>query len=247
MVPDFAPGIHFPRWRAERPLISPEFVKKCRSFKLLSKIQKFVRVVSLLAVYFGVGGIFMGSSALAGPGLEITPEEYASYYAWMDGKEDPRLAEFSEEVKMKKIAKQEKLKVSDFKARVDKVTPIVGTIKPENQSALRNALDQTVLKSRIREIEISTSSAYVVAYVKWECGDKRDIDKEAAYVAWAAGQGGKIIKVLGLWCVNSIDTKLYSAQIGRESFTRVKKSSVERFAVSRYARMFEKVKRGPHR
>lgn len=214
---------------------------------MLSLIQKFVRVVSLLTVCFGVGGVFMASSAMAGPGLEITPEEYASYHAWMNGKEDPRLAEFSAEVKMKKIAKQEKMKVSVFRARVDKVTPIVETIKPENQAALRNALDQTVLKSRIREIEISTSSAYVVAYVKWECGDKRDIDKEAAYVAWAAGQAGKIIKVLGLWCVNSIDTKLYSAQIGRESFTRVKKSSVERFAVSRYARMFEKVKRGPHR
>ena len=214
---------------------------------MLSLIQKFVRMVSLMTVCSGVGTLFMPSNVLAGPGLEITPEEYASYHAWMDGKEDPRLAEFADDVKMKKIARQEKIKVSEFKARVDKVALIVGTIKPENQAAIRNALDQTVLKSRVREIEISTSSAYVVAYVKWECGDKRDIDKEAAYVAWAAGQAGKIIKVLGLWCVNSIDTKLYSAQIGRESFIRVKKSSVERFAVSRYARMFEKVKRGPHR
>jgi len=195
---------------------------------------------------FGLGVGFMGSSALAGPGLEITPEEYASYRAWVDGKEDPRLAEFSDEIKMKKIAKQEKIKVSDLKARVEKVTPAVGAIKSENRVALKSALDQTVLKARIKEIEINTSSAYVVAYVKWECGDKRDIDKEAAYVAWAAGQAGQVIKVLGLWCVNSIDTKLYSAQIGRESYTRVKKTSVERFAVSRYARMFEKVKRGPH-
>ncbi|MBT6433370.1 MAG: hypothetical protein HOK97_01820 [Deltaproteobacteria bacterium] len=56
-----------------------------------------------------------------------------------------------------------------------------------------------------------------------------------------------LVNVLGLWCVNEIDTKLFSAQIGRAAFTKISKSSVPRFAASRYIRFFQKIKRGPHR
>tara|TARA_Y100001934_G_C12010707_1_gene612142 strand:- start:121 stop:660 length:540 start_codon:yes stop_codon:yes gene_type:complete len=179
--------------------------------------------------------------------MEITVEEYRSYRAWVDGKEDPRLAKLSDEAKLKKIARQEKLKLSVLKTRIAKVEPVIGDIGPDTQQAIRNALSQTVVASRVREIEVNTDSDYVVAYVKWECGDKRDIDTEAAYVAWAASQSGEIIKVLGLWCVNSNDTKLYSAQIGREGFMRIAKRSIPRFARSRYVRLFQGVKRGPHK
>lgn len=179
-------------------------------------------------------------------GLKVSIQEYASYQAWNDGKEDPRLEQFSDEKKMKKIAQQENTKFATFKERVEKVAQVADTIEPDNRVEIRKALDETILKSRVETIEINTDSSYVVAYVKWQCGDKRDIDKEASYAAWAVSQVGELIKVLGLWCVDSSDTKLYSSQIDRESFTKIKKSSIERFAVSRYARMFEQVKRGPH-
>jgi hypothetical protein len=86
-----------------------------------------------------------------------------------------------------------------------------------------------------------------VAYVKWKCGDQRDVDEEAAWVAWAVNQGGGVVKTAGVWCVNEIDTKLFSAKIGRASFERIRKEAIERFASSRYIRLFEEVKRGPHR
>ena len=45
-------------------------------------------------------------------------------------------------------------------------------------------------------------------------------------MAWAIGDSNPLVNVLGLWCVNEIDTKLFSAQIGREAFTKIRKSSI---------------------
>ncbi len=199
------------------------------------------------AVLLGGVGVFLPGLALAGPALEIKAEEYGYYRAWVDGREDPRLAKDDEATRLKKIAKQENLKITEFRALIERVSKVAQSIVPENEAAIRQSLNQTVIGKRIREVEINVDSSHVVAFVKWECGDKRDIDKEASYVAWAVGQGGGVIGTLGLWCVNENDTKLFSAQIGRGGFTRIKKKTVERFATTRYARLFEKVKRGPHR
>ena len=186
-------------------------------------------------------------SVVYGPeSLEVEAAEYAHYRAWIDGKGDPRLAEFDDATKKKKIAGQEKLKVSELDAVVSKVGKVAEVLAPANEKEIRKHLDQTVVKGRVREVEIDLSSSHPVAYVKWVCGDKRDVDKEASYVAWAVGQAGPLVKILGLWCVNEGDTKLFSAQIGRGGFTKIRKAKIERFAAKRYAIFFEKVKRGPH-
>lgn len=213
---------------------------------MLSKNKYGFHGLPLVRLVAVACSLLIASSVTASTVMDISVEEYASYKAWVDGKEDPRLANDNDQVKMRKIAKQEKLSVSSLKAIIKKVDSTINLLKPENQKAISTALNQTVLSKRVREVEINTASSYVVAYVKWECGDKRDIDTEAAYVAWATAQAGSTIKTLGLWCVDKRGVKQYSATIERESFSRVNKASVKRFGKSRYARLFQDIKRGPH-
>jgi len=191
------------------------------------------------------------ASAVAVPAqaadAEITPHDYALYIDWKDGREDPRLQDLSDAVKLKKIARSLGLKARDLKVIIDRVAPVAPRLRGENEKAIRAALGQTPLKSQLVSVEVNTDIGNVIAWVKWKCGDPRDVDKEAAYVAWATAQGGSVVKTLGLWCVNQIDTKLFSGKIGRDAFLRIRKEAIERFAASRYIRLFEEVKRGPHR
>jgi hypothetical protein len=177
----------------------------------------------------------------------VTPREYELYMDWKDGREDPRLEKYSDAVKLKKIARSLNVEPKELEAIIGRVGPVAGTLKAETEKAVKAALDETPIKARISSVEVNIATGHVVAYVKWKCGDQRDVDEEAAWVAWAVNQGGGVVRTAGVWCVNEIDTKLFSAKIGRASFERIRKEAIERFASSRYIRLFEEVKRGPHR
>lgn len=177
----------------------------------------------------------------------VSPADYQLYMDWKDGREDPRLEKFSEDVKLKKIAKNLHVKSKDLKAAIRRVEPLAATLATDTEKAIRAELDKTPVKNQISKVEVNVRAGHVIAFIKWKCGDARDVDKEAAYVAWAVSQGGQVVKTAGVWCVNEIDTKLFSTKIGRAAFERIRKESIERFATSRYIKLFEEVKRGPHR
>ena len=187
------------------------------------------------------------SQALAVQPEEITAREFQLYMDWKEGCEDERLAEVSEDVRYKKIAKNLGVSAKELKATVAKVEPLAKDIPEATKRAIAAAMKATPINGRHLETLIDAEQGHVVGGVKWRCGDARDIDKEAAYVAWAVAEGGQVIETLALWCVNEIDTKLFSAKIGRNGFARINKSGIERFASSRYIKLFEGIKRGPHK
>jgi hypothetical protein len=202
--------------------------------------KSFVLTASIVFLALGM------APAVATAG-EVSPSDFALFKDWQDGQTDERLVEDDQETRTKKIAKTLGVTVEELEAAVAKVKVVESTLGSSTAQAVRSSIGQTPMASRLLDVEINTETRHVVAYVKWRCPDKRDIDLEAAYVAWAVGASNPLVNVLGLWCVNEIDTKLFSAQIGRESFTKIRKSSIPRFAASRYIRFFQKIKRGPHR
>ncbi len=197
------------------------------------------------ALWFGLVAFVAAQPALA-RGPEVTPDEYQLYMDWTDGKQDPRLEGLNDDQKRAKIAKNLGVKPADIKRAVDKVTPVAGTIEADTKKAVMEAASGTVLKGRVVEVMLDASQGHVVAGFKWKCGDARDIDKEAAWAAWAAAEGGPVVKTLALWCVDGSDTKQFSAKIGRTAFEKISRDQIERFATSRYIKLFEEVKRGPH-
>ena len=199
------------------------------------------RIVSLLVVV----------SALASSGVyaappPLTAREWELYVYWRDGRDEPQLAKDPDGVRLKKIARANGVAESELKKAVERVTPLAATLKADTETSVRTELDTTPIKKQIQSIDVNVETGHAVAFVKWSCGDSRDTDKEAAYVAWAVAVGAPAVKTLALWCVNGADTKLFSAKIGRDALGRIDVKSIERFAASRYIRLFEEVKRGPH-
>ena len=177
----------------------------------------------------------------------ITPEEFSLYMDWKDGQEDPRLAELDEATKKKKIAKNLGVTVAVLDAAVAKVNQAATVLGPNTSSAIQEALTKTPLSKRVLKVEVNTDTRHAVAYVKWRCGDLRNVDAEAAYVAWAVADRGEVVNLVGLWCVDAKETKMFSGQIGRSAFTKIRKARIPQLAQSRYSRLFQDVKRGPHR
>ncbi len=183
---------------------------------------------------------------MASPAGEVTVEEYQLYMDWMDGKQDPRLEKFNDAKKMKKIAKNLGVKVGIMKAAVEKVSPLAKDVGKDAEKSIRASLAQTPLKGRIKDVIVDAEQGHVIAHVQWSCGDKRDAEKEMAFAGWAAAQA-TVVKTSALWCVNSVGTKLLSAKASNSALSRISKSGIERFARARYIRLFEGVKRGPHK
>ncbi len=179
-------------------------------------------------------------------GPEVAPRDYQLYMDWMDGRQDPRLAGLSDDVKRVKIAKTLGVSAAELKQVVDRIAPLAPTLARDTERAIASAGAETALKARVLEVHVDAEQGHVVAGFKWRCGDSRDVEKEASYAAWATAEGGPVVKTLVLWCVDEHDTKLFSATIGRTAFERINKAGIERFAASRYIKLFEEVKRGPH-
>ncbi|OGQ91759.1 MAG: hypothetical protein A2289_11945 [Deltaproteobacteria bacterium RIFOXYA12_FULL_58_15] len=203
--------------------------------------------LSVLLRFFVIAAVLGGAFPAGAKGPEISPEEFSMYSDWKEGCEDPRLEKFDEAAKLKKIAKNLGVSSKQLQANIDKVEPLLVELKAGTEAGIKEELEQTPIGKQVVSVELNLDSGHAVAWVKWRCGDERDRDKEAAHVAWATSQGGPVVKILGLWCVNEIDTKLFSAKIGRPALDRINKATIERFATSRYIKLFEEVRRGPHR
>jgi hypothetical protein len=185
------------------------------------------------------------AAPVANPGLSL--EDYAAYKDWMSGCEDPRLADDSEDVRYAKIAKTIGLSGEALKKIVERVAPLADGIDKAMQDKIKVHVGTTVLKTRLKEAHVDARQGHVVAGLKWQCGDMRDVKVEAAYAAWAVAQGGFLVKTLVVWCTNEVGTKLFSAKIGRPNFLKIQKSRIERFGRTRYIRLFEEVREGPHK
>jgi hypothetical protein len=179
--------------------------------------------------------------------LEITSEEYGYYMDWVDGREDPRLASLDDAGKVKKIAPTLGIKPAELQAIIAKVDPVAKDVGPSAEKAINAALDESPLKGRVLEVHVDAGQGHVVAGVKWRCGDKRDIEKEAAWAGFAVAAGGSVVRTAVVWCVNEIDTTLFSAKASRANLTRINRDQIERFALARYIKLFEDVKTCPHR
>ena len=191
-------------------------------------------------------GLFTASGLAQAEPPDITPREFQLYMDWIDGREDPRLEGLTEKKKKKKIARSLKVKVKELEAAIEKVGPVRERIRPELEAGIRANLGKTPIQGQVLEVTVDDRDTHVVAYVAWKCGHKDDREQEAAYAAWAVGQVGALVGVVGLWCVDGKKTKLFSAQIGRSGFEKINFSRIKRFAARRYIRLFEQVKRGPH-
>lgn len=195
--------------------------------------------------------VFLTILAFAGPSLaqtvdSVTCDDYQSYMAWKDGIQDPRLAEDSDDERYKKIGKTIGLSAVDLKAVVSKVEPLQGQLKGAWESKIKQSLAQTPVNAQVKSVEMNVQTGSPIAYIEYRCGETAKIDRDATWVAEAVRASGGFVKTVALWCTDAKGIKQFSAIIDRSGFEKIRKSSIDRFASSRYIRLFTDIKRGPH-
>lgn len=178
--------------------------------------------------------------------LGISAEDYQLYMTWASAQEDPAVTKLSEDARVALVAKNEGISQNVLRAAITAGSSAAPTLKKDSETAIAARLEQTPLKGRVREVHVDAASGHVVAGVKWLCGHAPDHDKESSYAAWAVAEASPVIGTLVVWCVDDKGTKLFSAKIGRSSSMKITQASIDRFASSRYIRLFDDVKRGPH-
>lgn len=209
--------------------------------------KQLVMCVFHFGMYVAVVCCFVGfaRAASANPAA-VTAQEYQLYMDYREGREDARLQKMSDAQKRKAIARSLGVSATELSLAIDKVERVQPSLAEDTSAAISRALEQTELRGRVLDVYVDASQGHVVSGVKWRCGDERDRAKEASFVAWAVNEGGPIVKTLALWCVDANDSKLFSAKIGRSGFEKVQKETIERFATTRFIRLFEDVRWGPH-
>jgi Txe/YoeB family toxin of Txe-Axe toxin-antitoxin module len=176
----------------------------------------------------------------------VTCDEYQNFMAWKDGIQDPRLAEDSDDERYKKISKTIGLSAEDLKAVVGKIEPLQGKLKGAWESKIKQSLAQTPVNAQVKSVEMNVQTGSPIAYIEYACGETAKIDRDATWVAEAVRASGGFVKTLALWCTDTKGIKQFSAIIDRSGFEKIRKSSIDRFASSRYIRLFTDIKRGPH-
>lgn len=182
--------------------------------------------------------------AVLGP--EVSPREYEIYAAWRESHQQSDWEKYDETTKRANVAQLLEIPTKELDAVVGKLEILMPTLKKHTEKAIQANLKNTPLASRVLTVELNLDAKMAVAWVAWQCKDLRDLDKEAAYVAWAVAQGGPVVSVVGLWCTDPKGTKLFSAKIGRPAMGCIKKDAIERFGCTRYIKLFESVIHGVH-
>ena len=199
------------------------------------------RQIFMALVVLGLSSFSFASSVDS-----VTCDEYQHFMAWKDGIQDPRLAEDSEEVRYKKIAKTIGLSDEQLKTVVGKVKPLHGQLKGAWEAKIKKSLAQTPIQAQVKSVEMNVQTGSPIAYVEYACGETAKMERDATWVAEGIRASGGFVKTLALWCTDPKGIKQFSAIIDRSGFEKIQKASIERFATRRYIRLFTDIKRGPH-
>lgn len=186
------------------------------------------------------------TTATAGP-VEMTADEFQYWHTYKNLQDAPKLVKLSEKAKRAKIAHHLKISPKALDAALAKGEQYGAGIEERTATAMKTALETTILRGRVKEVTINSDADQAVAFVKWEARSPLDFDKEACWTAWAAAEQGHIVKILVVWAVNNSDATVFSAKVGRTAFTKIHKSRINSFASTRYIKMFEDIKRGPQK
>jgi hypothetical protein len=184
-------------------------------------------------------------AAEATPGVEVTAREYQLYMRWREQRDNLAASRLTDEQQVVRAAAALEVKPSELRQVIAKVEPVQPRLAADTERAMVAALASTPLKERLLEVHVDSHLAHVVAGLKWRCGAPIDRDKEASLAAWAAREAGRIVETLVLWCVSDDDATLFSAKIGRSAFEKIARDGIERFAATRYIKLFEEVRRSP--
>ena len=119
-----------------------------------------------------------------------------------------------------------------------------GDLKALCEKNLKEALEATELKGRIGKLEADLSEEHGVAYVQWMNEKPETLPIEASVAAATAVAACPVVSTIQVWAMDKANPKarVFQGLIGATSAGNIKIDKAKDFAVTRYLRLFEKVK-----
>ncbi|MBX7112776.1 MAG: hypothetical protein K1X64_00480 [Myxococcaceae bacterium] len=182
-------------------------------------------------------------SALAASPVGLTAEEFKMVQHYKLALEDPRVQKMKPEARLGAIARDAKFKPKDLQAALDKAEA-EGDVKAKCESNIKEALSKSELAGRTGKVELDTSAAHAVAYIQWANAELEKLPVEAAWAAALTQEACPLVSTIQVWALDKADPKkrVFQALISGAAAGRIKQADIKDFAVTRYIRLFEKVK-----
>lgn len=181
--------------------------------------------------------------ALASEPLPLSRDEFKMYRHYKVAIEDPRVQKMKPESRVAAIAKDAKYKLKDLNAVIVKGDE-AGDLKAICEKNLKEALEGTDLKGRIGKLEADLTEEHGVAYVQWMNEKQESLPIEASVAAATAVAACPVVSTVQVWAMDKANPKarVFQGLIGASSASNIKVEKAKDFAVTRYMRLFEKVK-----
>lgn len=194
-------------------------------------MKKAVCVVALVASF----------PVFAGEPFPLSAEEYKMYRQYQLAMEDARVQKLKPEARLPAIAKDAGFKLPALKAAVEK-GEAAGDLKKACEKAVTEAF--TAAATRPTRIDADLSGPHAVLYLEWQNDSVDALPVEATTVAGTAAPACPIAATLTVWAQDKAQPKkrVFQALINNSAASQIKVDKAKDFAVTRYMRLFEKVK-----
>jgi hypothetical protein len=175
--------------------------------------------------------------------LPLSRDEFKMYRHYQAAIADPRVQKMKPEVRLAAIAKDSKYKLKDLTAVIAKGDE-AGDLKAKCESNLKEALEASELKGRLGRLEADLTEEHGVAYVQWLNEKPEALPVEASVAAATAVEACPLVSTIQVWAMDkgAPKTRVFQGLIGASSAANIKVDKAKDFAVTRYLRLFEKVK-----
>jgi hypothetical protein len=181
--------------------------------------------------------------------VDLTEDEFRLYCGYLVELEKPEIAKLKGKARDTKIAQRAKVKPAALMAAVEKGTKAGATcdeiakkVEADARTAINAALGKRVV---VFNFDYSTPE-HVVAQVTWLGLDKKKVLEEASLLATVLANDAKITKTIAIRAVDPqapdtlADTAMWwEGKITRPNATRIDKSKIPDYALTRYARLFD--------
>jgi hypothetical protein len=175
--------------------------------------------------------------------IALSRDEFKMYRHYQAAIADPRVQKMKPEVRVAAIARDGKYKLKDLQAVIAKGDE-AGDLKAACEKNLQEALEGTELKGRLGKIEADLAEEHGVAYVQWMNEKPEALPVEASIAAATAVGACPVVSTIQVWAMDKANPKarVFQGLIGASSAANIKPDKAKDFAVTRYLRLFEKVK-----
>jgi hypothetical protein len=175
--------------------------------------------------------------------IPLSRDEFKMFRHYQAAISDPRVQKMKPENRVAAIARDGKFKLKELVAVIAKGEE-AGDLKALCEKNLKEALEGTLLKGRLGKLEADLTEEHGVAYVQWMNEKPEVLAIEASVAAATAVVACPVVSTVQVWAMDKGNPKarVFQGLIGASSASNIKVDQVKDFAVTRYLRLFEKVK-----